>query len=93
MLSSRVASTEAAAIAVARRLVGWAQCGATMGAGMKVTTVETRPDSSCSRRAVDLHGPVACLLSSAGVMVSTPHRRGVSWRRDRHGCLCRRTPS
>src|ERR1022692_2696651 len=41
MLSARVASTRDAAVAVAHGLVGWVLCGATMGVGMRVTTLAT----------------------------------------------------
>ena len=40
MLSARSAPTKGVAVAVAHGLVGWALCGATMGVGIKVTTLE-----------------------------------------------------
>ena len=41
MRSAGVASPNGLTFAIAHGLVGWALCAATMGVGMKVTTVET----------------------------------------------------
>jgi len=40
MLSVRDGSNKGAAVVVAHGFVGWVLCGATMGVGMKVTTLE-----------------------------------------------------
>ena len=66
--SPRLAFTSAAAVAIAHGLAGWALCGATMGVGLKLTTVAT---------ALILHAIAAPGIFTA---VSLAYfRRPVSW--------------
>ncbi len=66
--SARVASTRGAVVTVVHGLVGWVLCGATMGLGMRVTTLEA---------ALILHALAAPLIFTALSLVYF-HRLG-SW--------------